>query len=195
MRNLLIALVILIVVFATIEYFSKNPVMPQQSQTSQAQIGQRSKTSGCQGNGALQDLQCTPGTVDASLTKDVLCSATFTTKSVRNVPSSEKQEVYSEYGIPSHQPGQYEVDHLVSLELGGSNDIANLWPEAAEPRPGFHEKDLVENYLHKQVCAGSISLQDAQQKVATNWLQIFQSVPNIQNYSYMNHQRRSRSNP
>jgi hypothetical protein len=28
--------------------------------------------------------------------------------------------------------GAYEVDHLIPLELGGDNVIANLWPEAAE---------------------------------------------------------------
>jgi hypothetical protein len=67
-------------------------------------------------------------------------------------------------------PGAYEVDHLVSLELGGSNGIANLWPEAAEPRPGFHEKDRYENYLHAEVCAGRMPLQEAQRRIADNCL-------------------------
>ena len=61
----------------------------------------------------------------------------------------------------------------MALEAGGSNDIANLWPEAAEPRPGFHEKDQVENYLHDQVCAGTMSLLDAQRAIATNWLDVY----------------------
>jgi hypothetical protein len=92
---------------------------------------------------------------------------------VRNVPSSEKDQVYAEYAITHHSTGQYEVDHLVSLELGGSNDIANLWPEAASPKPGFHEKDKVENYLHDQVCSGAISLPEAQKEIATNWLAVY----------------------
>jgi len=41
----------------------------------------------------------------------------------RNVPESEKRQVYAEYGIRSHASGQYEVDHLIPLELGGSNSI------------------------------------------------------------------------
>jgi hypothetical protein len=94
-------------------------------------------------------------------------------KSVRNVTTAEKDAVYAEYGIASRAPGQYEVDHLISLELGGSNDIANLWPEPADPRPGFHEKDRVENALHDRVCAGSISLADAQRQIATNWLALW----------------------
>ena len=71
--------------------------------------------------------------------------------------SDDDAEQVTEYGITSHAPGQYEVDHLVSLELGGSNDIANLWPELASPKPGFHEKDKVENYLHAQVCSALLA--------------------------------------
>ncbi len=96
---------------------------------------------------------------------------------MRNVPTSEKNQVYAEYGITHHSTGQYEVDHLVSLELGGSNDIANLWPEAASPKPGFHEKDKVENYLHAQVCSGAMSLKEAQIKIATNWLDVYNQMP------------------
>jgi hypothetical protein len=36
----------------------------------------------------------------------------------RNVPESEKRQVYAEYRIRSHSSGQYEVDHLIPLELG-----------------------------------------------------------------------------
>ncbi len=96
---------------------------------------------------------------------------------MRDVPESEKNDVYAEYGIKTHRTGEYEVDHLVSLELGGSNDIANLWPEAANPRPGFHEKDQVENYLHDQVCSGAVPLDQAQYQIATNWLQVYNTMP------------------
>jgi hypothetical protein len=92
------------------------------------------------------------------------------------VPQSEKKQVFAEYGITKHPAGAYEVDHLVSLELGGSNEIANLWPEAATPKPGFHEKDRVENYLHTQVCNGSITLKQAQIEIATNWLNVYHSM-------------------
>ena len=93
------------------------------------------------------------------------------------MPDSVKNQAYAEYGILSHATGQYEVDHLISLELGGSNDIANLWPEPADPRPGFHEKDKVENYLHDQVCNGSMSLQDAQYKIANDWFTVYKTLP------------------
>ena len=139
--------------------------------------GKQTKTSGCIVHGALQDTACTPGDILPQATKSAICTSGYAS-SVRNVPVSEKDQVYASYGITHHTSGQYEVDHLVSLELGGSNDISNLWPEAASPQPGFHEKDKVENYLHDQVCSGAISLQQAQVEIATNWLNVYNQMPN-----------------
>jgi hypothetical protein len=141
----------------------------------QHQFGVQTKTSGCQAHSGLPDAACTPGAIFADATTDQICQSGYAS-SVRNVPTSEKNAVYAEYGISSHYTGEYEVDHLVSLELGGSNDIANLWPELASPTPGFHEKDKVENYLHDQVCSGKIALHDAQVEIATNWLQVYQQI-------------------
>jgi len=147
-----------------------------QNASGQAHIGQRTKTSGCQANGALPDSACTPGAIISTATKAQVCQPGYA-RDVRNVPESEKNQVYAAYGIKSHKAGEYEVDHLISLELGGSNDIANLWPEPASPRPGFHEKDKVENYLHDQVCSGKMSMQEAQEKIATNWLDVYNHMP------------------
>ena len=110
-------------------------------------------TGHCIVNGALPDVTCTPG-IALSVTKAQICVPGYSS-SVRDVSTATKKQVYSEYGITSHTNGQYEVDHLISLELGGSNDIKNLWPEAASPTPGFHEKDK--------------SLADAQKVISTNW--------------------------
>jgi hypothetical protein len=139
-------------------------------------IGQRTKTNGCVSKNALPDSACTPGAIFPDATKAMICQPGYS-KNVRDVPNAEKDQVYAEYGITRHSPGEYEVDHLISLELGGSNDIANLWPEPAQPRPGFHEKDMVENYLHDQVCSGAISLQQAQSQIATNWLAVYDKMP------------------
>jgi len=141
-----------------------------------AQFGVQTKTSGCQAINGMPDSACTPGAVFPNATKDQVCTSGYAS-SVRDVPESEMTQVYAEYGITSHTTGQYEVDHLVSLELGGSNDISNLWPEAAAPQPGFHEKDKVENYLHDQVCSGAMSLAQAQQEIATNWLAVYNQLP------------------
>ena len=135
-------------------------------------LGQRTKTSGCVTANGLPDPACSPGAIFPDATAAQICVPGYSS-SVRDVPTSEKDQVYAEYGITSHVPGQYEVDHIISLELGGSNDIANLFPEAAEPRPGFHEKDQVENWLHDQVCNGAMPLTSAQIGIARNWLQFY----------------------
>ena len=71
----------------------------------------------------------------------------------------------------------YEEDHLISLELGGSpTELNNLWPEAYEPRPGAREKDTVENYLHREVCAGNIGLREAQRAIVEDWYRIYLQI-------------------
>ena len=93
------------------------------------------------------------------------------------MPESRKAAVYAEYGIPrTHYQRPYEVDHIVSLELGGSNDISNLFPEAASPRPGYHDKDRLENRLHALVCARKLSLRSVQQAIASNWVALYANV-------------------
>lgn len=158
---------------------SPQPVTPTVSQSvtpnSTGVIGQRTKTIGCISANAMPDSACTPGQIIPDATKDKICVPGYSSQ-VRNVPDSVKNQAYAEYGITSHTTGQYEVDHLISLELGGSNDIANLWPEPADPRPGFHEKDKVENYLHDQVCSGNMTLEEAQLKIANDWLSVYQTI-------------------
>ena len=144
---------------------------------SEITLGPRTKTSGCQVFRALQDRACTPGAIIKGVTKEQICTPGYS-KEVRDVSEEEKEEVFKEYNVKHHKPGQYEVDHLVSLELGGSNGIANLWPESAEPHPGYHEKDRVENYLHRQVCDGNINLEEAQRLIANDWLSVYERMPN-----------------
>jgi hypothetical protein len=109
----------------------------------------------------------TPG---AALTTkaSVVCRSGYASR-VRDVPESEKNAVYGRYGV-AHVPYAHEVDHLVSLELGGSNAIANLWPEPYAGRWGARTKDVLENRLHDLVCSGAIRLRAAQRIEARNWV-------------------------
>jgi len=121
------------------------------------------KTAGCRKRalGQLPDPACTPGAVDFGITARDLCPH-LSSKVVRAVSLSTKKAVRAAYN--DQRPG--EIDHLVSLELGGSNDPANLWPEDGKiPNP----KDAVENQLHAKVCAGQMTLATAQQIIATDW--------------------------
>src|SRR6516164_1427732 len=110
----------------------------------------------------------TPGavfTTDAS----TICTPGYAS-GVRDVSTATKEQVYAEYGVSYAQPlGAYEVDHFIPLEIGGSNDITNLWLEAATPTPGFHQKDQFENFEHGQVCNGTISVAEAQSRMVSDW--------------------------
>ena len=116
----------------------------------------------------IQIRSLTPGAV---LTTDAstICTPGYAS-SVRDVSTATKKEVYAEYGVSYPQPlGAYEVDHFIPLEIGGSNDIRNLWLEPATPTPGFHQKDQFENFEHGQVCNGTISAAEAQSRMASDW--------------------------
>ena len=47
-----------------------------------------------------------------------------------------------------------EIDHIVPLELGGSNDIANLFPEPGSGTANYHVKDRLENTRHDPCAPG-----------------------------------------
>jgi hypothetical protein len=107
----------------------------------------------------------------------VLCGRGFHTSSVRNVPQSEKFAVEREYGLtPGYYGRSLEIDHIVPLELGGSNAIANLFPERANVRPGYHVKDRLEDKLHQLVCAGTMSLSAARAGIARDWPALYRRV-------------------
>src|SRR5271166_4776942 len=107
------------------------------------------------------------------VTAQDVCTHGYARK-VRDVPEEMKREVYREYGITSHGPGDYEIDHLISLELGGSNSIKNLWPESHRTSPwNAQVKDRLEDKLHELVCSGQLDLKTAQQAIASNWIEAY----------------------
>jgi hypothetical protein len=136
--------------------------------------GKATRTSGCHVRGAYPDPACSPGAV-YNVTAAQVCVSGYSAR-VRNVPDSVKNAVYASYGIRSHSRATYEMDHIVSLELGGSNEN-NLFPEAASPKPGYHEKDQAENFLHREMCAGRMSLAHAQDLIAHHWLDVYRGLP------------------
>ncbi len=134
----------------------------------------------------------TPGATNPAITDGnvdtTICSATFRTGSVRDSQSSaaQKNTTYKLYGItkPANNTGANqtcELDHLISIELGGSDALTNIWPQcgpAGVPlkQRYFKEKDLVENYLHKLVCAHEMTLLHAQHQIATDWYTVYLSM-------------------
>jgi hypothetical protein len=109
----------------------------------------------------------TPG-VALSVTRAQICISGYAS-GARDVSDAEKADVYARYGV-AWIPYAHEVDHLISLELGGSNVIRNLWPEPYAGVWGARTKDVLENRLHDLVCEGQLALASAQQQEASDWV-------------------------
>jgi hypothetical protein len=134
------------------------------------------KSGDCVSAGALPDHGCTPGAVFPNATVDEICVPGYS-QTVRKVGLKLRKAVFEEYGVAYPEPrGSYEVDHLIPLALGGSNEISNLFLEPAAPAPGFKEKDVVEVYLHDEVCAGRVNLALAQGQIARDWLSVYNGL-------------------
>jgi hypothetical protein len=131
----------------------------------------------------LPDPACTPGAINPTVGLPVLQSGKFKTGCERDAAttSKQKQATYNNYAIkkPPQNTGtqqRCELDHLISLELGGSDTLDNIWPQCgpggvALARRYFKIKDGVENYLALKVRTGEISLKEAQQGIAKDWTQ------------------------
>jgi hypothetical protein len=113
------------------------------------------------------DLGRTPGVLNSDVTqaniKSTICVRGWT-KTIRpptSYTNDLKQKQMREYGVGGSR-SDYQEDHLISLELGGHpTDPRNLWPEAY---PRASEVDSIENDLNAKVCAGELSLDEAQRK-------------------------------
>jgi hypothetical protein len=109
----------------------------------------------------------TPGVLNADVTQATIGSTICRrgwTRTIRppveytNTLKKKQMRTYGESGRLS----DYQEDHLISLELGGDpTDPRNLWPE---PYPRAAAVDQIENELNAKVCAGSLSLQAAQEQ-------------------------------
>src|SRR3954452_12856976 len=122
----------------------------------------------CQVNGQAQDRHCTPGVLNPTVTqatiKRTICRTgwTSTIRPPTSYTEPLKLEQLKAYGEAGRSPSGFELDHLISLELGGApSDPRNLWPESHK---NSFNKDGLENSLRAKVCAGSITLAKAQHR-------------------------------
>jgi hypothetical protein len=129
--------------------------------------------------GQLPDQRCTPGSIDPAVTQadihQTICVTGYTAR-VRPPESQTERlkfdDAYPAYGIAHNV--KTELDHQVPLELGGSNDALNLWPEPETSTP--NAKDSVENAARDAVCSGRMKLADAQKAIAANWVSLGQQL-------------------
>ena len=119
------------------------------------------------GSWALPDSEVSPG-VARTTDKSEICAPGFTTKKYRHTTEATKHKICAEYGITGNCPDhQYEIDHIISIEIGGADVPGNLWPQ---PLGQARVKDKLENRLHKLVCTGKMGLVEAQRCISTDWV-------------------------
>jgi hypothetical protein len=115
------------------------------------------------------DLRLTPGAT-VPVTEGEICG-TSAEKMIPAVPVSLKRKVFEEYGVTPPRPDAYEVDYLITPELGGATDLRNLWPEPYQDTVwNAHVKDQLEDRLHRMVCRGDVDLATAQHDISTDWI-------------------------
>ena len=118
---------------------------------------------------AIPEANLTPGATRPATREDVCRSEPD--QNARLIPASVRQRVFESYGLPNARPEAYEVDYLITPELGGSDDIRNLWPEPYSSTVwNAHVKDALEDRLHEMVCDGTLDLRTAQHDIASNWI-------------------------
>jgi hypothetical protein len=133
-------------------------------------------------SGVLPRHDLTPGAVDPRITQqnigNTICRPGYSA-SVRppfKYTNAMKHRLMRAYGVAG-SIHDYELDHLIPIGVGGCPDCeSNLWPEPRNIFPGAKEKDEVEDYLHRQVCSGALSLAEAQQQIASNWYEVYQRL-------------------
>ena len=121
---------------------------------------------------AAEDHQRAPvrGAVDPHVTQatihNTICQRGYTARvrPPRKVTDTVKRHLVN--GLPG-SPHDYELDHLVPLGLGGhptspNNPWLQNWPAAAM-------KDRDELRLRREVCAGRMTLEQAQHEMVTTW--------------------------
>jgi hypothetical protein len=137
-------------------------------------------TGQCKLNGFLPDKTCNPGVTDPNVTQEniysTICKKGYTQTVRPDVDYTNKLKIegIQAYGYADTKLSDYEEDHIIPLEVGGSpSDPKNLFPEPIEQAK---LKDLVENYLNAEVCDGKLDLKIAQNEVAKDWYNVYLQI-------------------
>jgi hypothetical protein len=118
----------------------------------------------------------TPGATRPVAVAD-LCATRRTAP--RALPARVRQAVIRDYSMERVPAHDYELDYLITPELGGSDDRRNLWPERySSDSWNARVKDELEELLPKLVCAGTLPLEIAQRDMATDWIAAYKKYFN-----------------
>ena len=118
----------------------------------------------------LPNSYATPGATTKASAKDI-CAAGYEA-SVKPVAGWQKTAALEKYGVrPESFNG--DLDHLVPVSLGGSNDPENLWPMHTSGDMTREAKTQLADKLKLMVCDGKMSLKDAQNAFKKDWTKAY----------------------
>jgi hypothetical protein len=120
--------------------------------------------------GVLPDKDLTGGSVRTD-DRDAACGHARESRGQMNAARQDK--ILRRYGLPAGTHPDYEIDHLIPLCLGGSDDDSNLWPQprrSKEETWNAEAKDRLERLMCDMVCAGQVDIATAQEAFATDWI-------------------------
>jgi len=111
----------------------------------------------------------TPGET-RPITLDQVCRSPKAEVISSGISPETRRQVFASYGIHAAQVNEFEVDYLITPDLGGAGSIRNLWPQPYSARWNARVKDELEQRLHDLVCEGKLDLSTAQRELATDWI-------------------------
>lgn len=126
--------------------------------------------------GALPVASLTPGaTWNVSLGE--LCAPGA--REQRPIPGAVRAKVVRDYGMLDVPSDKYELDYLITPELGGAPDARNLWPQRYTAGVwNARVKDDLEQLLPRLVCNRQLDLQAAQRDIAVDWIAAYKKYFN-----------------
>ena len=115
----------------------------------------------------LPDSSATPG-AKSKATEAQVCTADV----AASAPTGwQRVEALHRYG--RRPEDTVELDHLIPLSLGGTNDPDNLWPLPANKDMGAEQKQALDTKLHQMVCDKTMTLKAAQDAIRKDWIKAY----------------------
>ena len=122
----------------------------------------------------IPDPTLTPGSIRTTDTQEI---CTHGTASLRHMTRERSDHLLALYGLPPGPHSDVELDHLIPLGIGGSDDDKNIW---AEPRQSIEaewpaeKKDQLEWKLRALVCQHKLDVTVAQHAFTDDWTAAWQ---------------------
>jgi hypothetical protein len=122
----------------------------------------------------------TPGIINAKVTQgniqQTICRPSWIKSNLPPVRylTRVKMRQLKDWHYQDRDPAQYVADHRIPIAVGGHPRAAgNLWPQPQSITWNATAKNKLETYMHGEVCAGRMKLDDARAVFQRDWVDVF----------------------